>query len=261
MTLMLSKLLRSSRFGNRHRRTFGLPTLVLAGAFCLSIAGPALADFGSAIAAYEDGDYQDAEREFEALAAAGDERAEPYLERIRQRLSDEQPTDGSFTSTISETITSIFSGPNRPSDESQSESAARDSGSFFAGPSTESAARDKPADWKPWSPFDQSTPTASPPPAPQSDVVTPERRSIWSAIFHLPGVATVIGLQYAAQFLEADNLSRDLQFLSRHSDKIALSILAGFWWLVIIRGMVGLIAAVLRFMKAATTISEQKRYG
>ena len=73
--------------------------------------------------------------------------------------------------------------------------------------------------------------------------------------------ATVIGLQYAAQLLDADNLSRELQFIGRHSDKIALSILAGLWWLAIIRGVVGIAVGLGRFMRAATTITGQKRYG
>ncbi len=51
--------------------------LVLAGALCLFMAGPALAHFESAVAAYERGAYREAQTEFEALAAAGDERSMP----------------------------------------------------------------------------------------------------------------------------------------------------------------------------------------
>jgi hypothetical protein len=71
----------------------------------------------------------------------------------------------------------------------------------------------------------------------------------------------VIGLQYVAQFADANSLSRELQFMGRHRDEIALSILAGFWWLVIVRGVVGIAVAISRFMKAATTLTEGKRYG
>jgi hypothetical protein len=71
----------------------------------------------------------------------------------------------------------------------------------------------------------------------------------------------VIGLQYVAQFLEAESFSRELQSLSRHGDKITLSILAGIWWLVIIKSLVGIGVAISRFMKVATTIEERKRYG
>ncbi len=265
------KTLRTKWFG---RAPGSLPALALAGALCLSMAGPALADFESAVVAYEGEAYQEAQAEFEILAAAGDQRAEPFLEKLRRKISsenqeggsiasppgDEEQADESLMSTISETVTSILSVPDSPRVDSESESTTRDTGSFFTGLSTESAPGGKPTDWEPWSPFDQA-PEPAPPPSPVSDVVSPQRGSIWSAIFHLPGDATVIGLQYAARLLDADNLSRELQFIGRHSDKIALSILAGFWWLVIIRGVVGIAVGLSRFMKAATTITEQKRYG
>jgi hypothetical protein len=212
-----------------------LPALVLVGALCFSMVGPALADFESAVTAYEDRAYQEAQAEFETLAAAGDERAVPYLERIRINLIDDGQTDGSPTPTIDEAVTSIFDGSDRPSSSSESKGTTKGTASSAAGRSPEGAS--------------------------QSDVVNPHRGSVWSAIFHLPGDASVIGLQYVAQFLEADSFSRELQSLSRHRDKIALSILAGFWWLVIIKSLVGMGAAISRFMKAATTIEERKRYG
>ena len=226
------KKLRTKSLGQSLGR---LSTLVLVGALCFSMVGPALADFESAVTAYEDGAYQEAQTEFETLAAAGDERAAPYLERFRKKLIDEERADGSPTPTTSEAVTSIFDGSDRPSLSSESKGTTRDTGSSTAGRSPEGAS--------------------------QSDVVNPQRRSVWSAIFHLPGDATVIGLQYVAQFLEADNFSREVQSLSRHSNKIALSILAGFWWLVIIKSLVGMGAVISRFMKAATTIEERKRYG
>ncbi len=260
-----------------------LPALVLAGALCLAMMSPALADFESAVAdfesavaAYEDGAYQEAQTkfealatEFEALATEGDERVVPYLERIRQVLDGEEQTGESFTSTLMDSVTSILMDSvtwilgesDTSSDGSESKRATRDAGSFVTSPSTESVAREKPTEWKPWSPFDQSTPTASPAPTPQSDVVIPQRESIWLNLFHLPSDATVIGLQHVAQFLKADNLIRELQFISRHSEKITLSILAGFWWLAIIRVVVGIGFAINRFMIAATTTMEQKRYG
>ncbi len=267
-----------------------LPALVLAGALCLAMTSPALAepesaladfesavaDFESAVAAYEDGAYQEAQTkfealatEFEALATEGDERVVPYLERIRQVLDGEEQTGESFTSTLMDSVTSILMDSvtwilgesDTSSDGSESKRATRDAGSFGTSPSTESVAREKPTEWKPWSPFDQSTPTASPAPTPQSDVVIPQRESIWLNLFHLPSDATVIGLQHVAQFLKADNLIRELQFISRHSEKITLSILAGFWWLAIIRVVVGIGFAINRFMIAATTTMEQKRYG
>ncbi len=75
-----------------------LPALVLVGALCFSMVGPALADFESAVTAYETGAYQEAQTEFEILAAAGDERAVPYLEKFRKQLIDEERTEGSLTS-------------------------------------------------------------------------------------------------------------------------------------------------------------------
>jgi hypothetical protein len=235
-----------------------LPALILAAALCLAMASPALADFESAVADYEDGAYREAQAEFEALAAAGEGRATPYLVKIGRKLIDERQTEGSLTSTISETVTSMFGESGTSSDGWASGTLVTDAGPSTAARSPESASGGKSADWQPWSPFGQAS---EPTPLPVSDVAIPQRRSIWSTIFHLPGDATVIGLQYAAQFLGADNLSRELQYIGRHSDKIALSILAGLWWLAIIRGVVGIAVGLGRFMKAATTIPEQKRYG
>jgi hypothetical protein len=65
-----------------------LSTLALACVLVLLTICPALADFDSAVAAYEDGRYQEAQTEFEDLAAAGDERAQPYLTRIHKKLGD-----------------------------------------------------------------------------------------------------------------------------------------------------------------------------
>jgi hypothetical protein len=237
-----------------------LPVLILAGALCLAMAGPALADFESAVVAYERGAYREAQTEFEAAVDAGDERAVPYLERIREKLHEGQQTDESLTPTLMDTVTSIFGESETSSGDLGSGAIRRGTESSTAGRSAENASSKKPADWEPWSPFDQATEPASAPP-PVSDVVIPRRRSIWSTIFHLPGDATVIGLQYVAQSLSADNLSRELQFISRHSDKIALSILASLWWLVIIKGVVGIGAGISRFMKVATTVEGQKRYG
>ena len=56
--------------------------LIIAVLACAFATSPARADFESAIAAYDQGAYQEAYREFEALADEGDQRAEPYLEQI-----------------------------------------------------------------------------------------------------------------------------------------------------------------------------------
>jgi hypothetical protein len=250
------KTVRTKRLG---RSLDGLPGLILAGALCLAMAGPALADFKSAVLSYERQAYQEAQTEFETLAAAGDERAKPYLERIRQVLDGEEQTEGAFTSTLRDTVTSIFDESETSSDGSEPGGTSRDTGSSAAGRSAKGASSDKPTDLEPWTPFDQGTAPAAP--SPGSDVAIPQRGSIWSTIFHLPGDATVIGLQYVAQSLSADNLSRELQFISSHSDKIALSILASLWWLVIIKGVVGIGAGISRFMKVATTVEGQQRYG
>lgn len=236
----------------------GLPALILAGALCVFMAGPALADFETAMAAYDRGDYTGARSEFESLAATGDERAEPYLERIREELRDDQQADEASTSTLMDSISSFFSGSETSSEGARLGAVVTDAEPSTAARSLESASGGKPADWEPWSPFDKGSDSTA---LPVSDVVTPQHRSIWSTIFHLPGDATVIGLQYVAQSLNADNLSRELQLISRHSDKFALSILAGIWWLAIIRGVVGIGIGISRFMKAATTTTEQKRYG
>ena len=193
-----------------------LSALILAAALCLAMAGPALADFESAVAAYEDGAYREAQTEFEVLAAAGDERAQPYVERIREKLHGGRQSDESMTSTVMDSVTSIFGESGMSSDGSASGTLVTDAGPSTAVRSPEGASGGKPANWEPWSPFDQAS---EPTPLPVSDVAIPQRRSIWSTIFHLPGDATVTGLQYVAQSLGADNLSSELQSISRHSDK------------------------------------------
>ena len=243
------------------RQLRGLPALALAVALCLSWAAPALADFEAAVAAYNRGDYREAQSEFEALAAAGDTRADAYLDRISDRLRDGSQASGSVTSTLMETVSSVFDDSNESS--SQSASAA-DSGVSRTSASAEpgkGGTGGKPADRKPGMLLDRSPSSASTPPSSQSDVVVPPRKSIWSTIFHLPGDATVIGLQYVAHYLSADNLYRELQILSRASDKIALSILAVGWWLVIIKVLVGFGMAVSRIVKVAATPKEQQNYG
>jgi len=237
----------------------GLLSLALAGAFCLFLAAPALADFESALAAYNRGDYQAAETKFEVLAAAGDERAESYLERIRDGADDESESGGSVTSTLMDSVTSLFGGSESSSDEFGASTASSKPESATA-QSDRGASSGQSADWKPWSPFDGNAKPAPLPTAPQSDVVVPPRESIWSTAFHLPGDATVVGLQYVAHFLGADNLSRELQILSRQSDKITLSILAGFWWLAIIKLLVGIGMTISRFTKVATTVEEKQRH-
>lgn len=256
----LASALNALRANGPRRPLGGLPALVLAAGLCLAMAAPALADFESAVAAYERGSYQEAQRGFEAAADAGDERAGPYLERIGEKLRDDRQTDETSASTLMDSISSIFSETETSSNGAEAGVIVTDAGTSTAARSRESAPSGKSADWEPWSPFDRSVDRA-PPPSPVSDVVAPQRESLWSTLFHLPGDVTVIGLQYVAQFLDADNLGRELQIISHHSEKITLSILTGFWWLVIIKGAIGMSMMIGRFMKAATTITEQKRYG
>jgi len=211
---------------------------------------PILAGFESAAAVYGEGDHTKTLSEIQSLAANGAHRAQPYLERFREKLRDDQQAGRS--------VTPIFSESETSSDSLRSSATLRDTGSSTAGRSAKNALS-KPAEREPWRPFSQIAAPAVPPPV--SGVVSPQHRSIGSAIFHLPGDATVIGMQYVAQLLNADNLIRELQIISRHGDKIALSILAGFWWLVIIRGAVGIGFAIRRFMQATTITMGQKRYG
>lgn len=243
------------------RPSAGLFALALAGALCLTHSRPALADFETAVTAYQQGAYQEALTEFQDLAEAGDTRAMPYLEKIRQKLKAEEQAKEPATPTLMERVTSIFEEPDRPKMAEPSTSTPADTLTTAAGQGAGSAAGHEPADWTPWSPSDESNETAPPPPATDSDIVVPQRDSIWSSLYHLPGDATVIGLQYVAKFVAAYDLDHELQLMSRHSDQITLSILAGFWWLVIVRGLVGIGIAISRFMKAAATIREGHRYG
>jgi hypothetical protein len=221
--------------------------LVLAGALCLATTVPALASFESAVAAYEQGDYVDAQREFQTLVESGDGRAKPYLERIHRKLKSKSAAEESIATTLETAVTNLFNAPEKPSVEISSVRTAPES--------------DRSANSRPAGRTDPEARSDQAQSAPDSGVVVPRHGSIWSTVFHLPGDATVIGLQYVARFLSADNLERELQIISRHSDEIAVSILAGFWWLVIIRGAIGTALTLGRVMKAATAFRKERRYG
>lgn len=225
----------------------GLFALVLAGGLCLAMTGPALASFESAVTAYEQGAYVEAQREFRALEETGDPRAGPYLERIRRKLKGESAAEQNIATSLETAVTNLFDAPDRPSVESPA-----------AGPATEA---DRSAGSRPTGPAGSGGRSGQAPLAPDSEVVVPRHGSIWSSVYHLPGDATVIGLQYVARFLSADNLERELQIISRHSDEIALSVLAGLWWLVIVRGAIGTALTLGRVMKAATAPRKEQRYG
>ena len=124
----------------------GLPALILAGALCVFMAGPALADFESAVTAYDRGDYTEARSEFQSLAAAGDQRAARYIDRIRDKLPDGQQTDETSITTLMDSISSFFSESETSSDGARSGAIVTDAGSSTATRSLESASGGKPAD-------------------------------------------------------------------------------------------------------------------
>jgi hypothetical protein len=245
----------------RSRPLGGLLALVLAAALSLSPAGPALADFESAVAAYEQGAYQEANEEFQGLAAAGDERAESYLEKIQEKLAGAGETERAGSSSLMDTITSFFEGPDRPHLSDAAASDAANTRSAAADRPSPDASGTKLASGTPRSPSNRGSEAGPSAPLPEVGVVIPQHESSWSTFFHLPADATVIGLQYAAQFIGAQTLVRELQLMSRHRDEIALSILAGLWWLAIVRGLVGIAVAISRFTKAAATLREPHHYG
>lgn len=238
----------------------GLAGLGLAGLLWALPAGSALAGFASAVAAYERGELHLALHEFESLAAAGDRRAAPYLEAIRGRLKE--------TGAARQGLDRFAHGHDRPAPPP-------------AAPRPRSLDRFAHAqlhDWPRPAPAApavtaRTTPTASAaataPTAPTASaaprstprVVVPRHESVWSSAFHLPGDATVIGLQYVAAFLDAETLGGELRAISRNSNEIALSVLAGVWWLAIVRGAVGLAIGIAQALKAAAPMRKARRYG
>ena len=212
-----------------------VPAFVLAAILVMSAAEPALADFESGLSAYETGAYREALSEFEAAAEAGDERALPYLERIRERL-------GGDTGAAMPAPLVTNAGPVTGERTSQ-----RASGHGQAGPDLAE--------------LFGGTASSAPAASSLSDVVAPRRESTWSAVFHLPGDATVIGLQHVAQAFDAHDFSQDLRIISRSGDKITLGILAGLWWLAIVRVGIGIGVGLGRLTKAAATRTEKRRYG
>jgi len=218
------------------RRPGRWPALALAGVALAGLlwalpTGPAQAGFESALAAYQRGELRLALQEFESLAAAGDQRAGLYLEAIRARLDSAGPAPQSLDrfahAQVHDRPRPALAAPAVTAPTAPAASAAS------AAAATRSAPR----------------------------VVVPRHASVWSSAFHLPGDATVIGLQYVAIFLDAENLGGELRAVSRNSNEIALSILAGVWWLAIVRGAVGLGIGIARVLKAAAPMRKARRYG
>ena len=185
-------------------------------------AAPARADFESAVAAYEQGEYQKAYDEFSALARDGDARAQSYLGRIDRKLHAGTKTDNSPTS--------------RPSNQSGSREP-RESGA-------------QPSDWTiditPWNPSEEHSA-----PLTANGIVVPYHASVRSTLFHVPADATVIGLQYVTRLFDADRLYRNLQVISRNGDKLTLGVLASLWWLLALYGLYRLGQILARIMKTA----------
>ena len=187
------------------------------------------AQIGAPVDAQDDAAYS----EFSTLARAGDERAEPYLDRIRRKLQAGAKTGG--------TSTGKSSAPSDP---------GFDMG-WSEGPSG-----DWPAAVTPWNPLKHR-------PAPPSgaEIMVPFHKSVWVTIFHLPADATVIGLQYVARFLDADRMYRDLQTISRNGNEITLAILAAVWWLLLLRVLYSVVQIVVRLIRVIFASQEQETYG
>ncbi len=196
------------------------------------VAAPAWADFESAVAAYEQGDYQKAYEEFSTLARDGDARAQPYLDRIHRKLQAGTETGNSSTS-----------GSSNQSGSRQS----RESGA-------------QPSDWAIditlWNPSEEHSA-----PRTANEIVVPYHASVWSTLLHMPADATVVGLQYVARLFNADRLYRDLQVISRNGDKLTLGMLAAVWWLMILRAIYGIGQIMARIMKMVFTSWEHETNG
>ncbi len=210
--------------------------LILAVLACAFVTSPARADFESAIAAYNQGAYQEAYREFEALADEGDQRAEPYLEHILKI----EPAAAS-------------NRPETPTDPDTSPAAR-------SAPSTEwswgaEGPGDISIDWEPWNPFEQATE-----PPPRMEVVVPYHASVWSTLLLLPADATVNGVQYVARLFDAERIYRDLQMISRNGNKITLGLLAAFWWFMFLRALYGVGQFLGRLAKAAVSSVGEDTY-
>jgi hypothetical protein len=100
----------------------------------------------------------------------------------------------------------------------------------------------------------------SAPPATVKTVV-PYHASVWSTLFHSPADATVIGLQYVAVLLDADWLYRELQVISRNGDMLILSVLAGVWWLLILRAIYGIGQILAGIVRTVSTSWEHRTNG
>jgi hypothetical protein len=229
----------------------GLAGLGLAGLLWALPAGSALAGFESAVAAYERGELHLALHEFESLAAAGDRRAAPYLEAIRGRLKETGAAPQGL-----DRFAHAHDRPAPPPAAPRPRSLDR-----FAHAQLHDWPRPAPAAAAVTAPTASTASTASAAARSAPRVVVPRHESVWSSAFHLPGDATVIGLQYVAEFLDAETLGGELRAISRNSNEIALSVLAGVWWLAIVRGAVGLAIGIAQVLKAASPMRKARRYG
>ena len=193
--------------------------LLIASLHLAIVAAPAWADFDSAMAAFERGEYQEAYDEFSALARDGEVRAQPYLNQIQRKLNVAPGTGSS----------------NQSGSWGSRESAGQPRSVWNVGTT-------------PW----KNSEEHSAPPA-TVKIVVPYHASVWSTLFHSPADATVIGLQYVASLLDADRLYRELQVISRNGDTLTLGILAGVWWLLILRAIYGTGQILVRIVRTVST--------
>ncbi len=216
-----------------------LPWQFLIAAFVLGLlASPAIADYAAAVAAYEKGAYEEAYREFHRLAENGYEEAQGYLDEMRER---------GMTFSIEEVTVSkqlprkrVLSARPPPSRAMQSWNRDPADTSFELNPRKFLQQRVEPL---------------------ATDIVVPYHAPIWTKIFYLPADAVLVGLQYVARWLDADELYRDLQIISEHGNTITVGILAVVWWLLILRALYAGGAFLLSLTRTAFTSFGKEKYG
>ncbi len=67
----------------------------------------------------------------------------------------------------------------------------------------------------------------------QGIAIVPDRRDVWSKVFYLPADGTIVGSQYIAWNLGADDMLRDMREIARDSNDFTLGLLTIFWWALI----------------------------
>ncbi len=235
----------------------------------VAFAKPAVAAYGSAVAAFEAGAYDEALGEFERLARNGDDRARYDLGLMHKdgKGIASDPVGALVWFLCATTDNSEFAAQT---------SQWRDQLTAHMKPSVVAAAEQKArlcrsgavvgrrsgvAIWSPHGkPRSDGVSSVLTAPSPQQwsgarrDSRTSPQRALWFRIFYFPADATINGLVFLAESTKFHALKRDLRLAAGAKDSIVMGFFALLWWILILK-------AVLRFGRSVRGTNTQDPSG